>query len=76
LIGAAHAADPGARHCAAVELNLFHPHPDHQHKQDIEGPDAASLATVARFGFAEVGEQWDEEDGRELIFERPARDPA
>lgn len=33
----------------------------------------ASLATIAGFGFAEVGEQWDEEDGRELIFEVPAR---
>jgi RimJ/RimL family protein N-acetyltransferase len=37
------------------------------------GPDnEASLATIAGFGFVEVGEQWDEEDGRELIFERPA----
>nr|WP_238598031.1 GNAT family protein [Saccharothrix sp. ALI-22-I] len=37
------------------------------------GPDnAASLATIAGFGFVEVGEQWDEEDGLELIFERPA----
>jgi hypothetical protein len=25
------------------------------------------------FGFLEVGEQWDEEDGRELVFEVPAR---
>ncbi|MEU6341566.1 GNAT family protein [Streptomyces sp. NPDC046977] len=33
----------------------------------------ASLATIAGFGFAEVGEQWDEEDGRELLFEVPAR---
>ncbi len=33
---------------------------------------AASLATVSGFGFVEVGEQWDEEDGRELIFEVPA----
>nr|WP_238412718.1 GNAT family protein [Saccharothrix deserti] len=37
------------------------------------GPDnTASLATIAGFGFVEVGEQWDEEDGLELIFERPA----
>jgi GNAT superfamily N-acetyltransferase len=33
----------------------------------------ASLATLAPFGFTHVGEQWDEEDGRELIYERPAR---
>lgn len=38
------------------------------------GPDnTASLATIAGFGFVEVGEQWDEEDGPELIFERPVR---
>ncbi|MBM2614464.1 GNAT family N-acetyltransferase [Actinoplanes sp. LDG1-06] len=30
----------------------------------------ASLATIAGFGFAHVGEQWDEEDGTELLFER------
>jgi [ribosomal protein S5]-alanine N-acetyltransferase len=37
------------------------------------GPDnAASLATVAGFGFVQVGEQWDEEDGLELVFERQA----
>lgn len=28
-----------------------------------------SLAMAAPFGFAEVGEQWDEEDGLETIFE-------
>jgi [ribosomal protein S5]-alanine N-acetyltransferase len=35
----------------------------------ISPGNAASLATIAGFGFAEAGEQWDEEDGRELIFE-------
>jgi ribosomal-protein-alanine N-acetyltransferase len=30
-----------------------------------------SLALARRFGFAHVGEQWDERDGRELLFERP-----
>ncbi|MBQ0876791.1 GNAT family N-acetyltransferase [Streptomyces sp. RT42] len=40
------------------------------------GPDnAASLATIAGFGFVQVGEQWDEEDGLELVFEVPV-DPA
>lgn len=34
------------------------------------GPEnRASLATLARFPFALVGEQWDEEDGRELVYE-------
>ncbi len=31
----------------------------------------ASLALVAKFGFAQVGRQWDEEDGEELVFELP-----
>ena len=35
----------------------------------ISPDNVASLATISGFGFAEVGEQWDEEDGRELIFE-------
>jgi [ribosomal protein S5]-alanine N-acetyltransferase len=42
----------------------------------ISPDNAASLATIAGFGFIENGEQWDEEDGRELIFERPAGNPA
>jgi [ribosomal protein S5]-alanine N-acetyltransferase len=38
----------------------------------ISPGNAASLATIAGFGFAEAGEQWDDEDGLELIFEIPA----
>lgn len=30
---------------------------------------APSLAVVAKLGFVPAGEQWDEEDGRELVFE-------
>jgi RimJ/RimL family protein N-acetyltransferase len=33
----------------------------------------ASGALVAQYGFVEVGEQWDDEDGLETIFEAPAR---
>jgi RimJ/RimL family protein N-acetyltransferase len=33
----------------------------------------ASLATLRKFDFVHVGEQWDEEDGQELVFERPVR---
>lgn len=44
------------------------------------GPgNAASLGTISGFGFVEVGEQWDEEDGLELVFELslpPLADPA
>ncbi|MFI7103193.1 GNAT family N-acetyltransferase [Streptomyces sp. NPDC050161] len=39
----------------------------------ISPGNVASLATVSGFGFVEVGEQWDEEDGLELVFEVPAR---
>lgn len=37
----------------------------------ISPDNAASLATIRGLGFAEVGEQWDDEDGPETIFERP-----
>ncbi|OLT27961.1 GNAT family N-acetyltransferase [Nocardiopsis sp. CNR-923] len=40
----------------------------------IRPDNAASLATIAGFGFAHVGEQWDEIDGLEYIYERPATD--
>jgi hypothetical protein len=30
---------------------------------------------VAQYGFTEAGEQWDEEDGREIIYERQANQP-
>jgi [ribosomal protein S5]-alanine N-acetyltransferase len=42
----------------------------------ISPGNVGSLATISGFGFAEVGEQWDEEDGRELIFEVAARTSA
>jgi RimJ/RimL family protein N-acetyltransferase len=35
----------------------------------ISPDNVASLATIAPFGFERRGEQWDEEDGEELIFE-------
>jgi len=38
----------------------------------ISPDNTASLATIASFGFTQNGDQWDEEDGLELIFERPA----
>ena len=40
-------------------------------RASVAPENAASLATIRRFGFRHVGEQWDEEDGRELVFERP-----
>ncbi|GAB3145641.1 hypothetical protein GCM10027290_25870 [Micromonospora sonneratiae] len=41
-------------------------------RASISPDNVASLATIAGFGFVKVGEQWDEEDGLEIIFERPA----
>jgi RimJ/RimL family protein N-acetyltransferase len=38
----------------------------------IRPDNAASLATIAGFGFTPAGEQWDDEDGREIVYERPA----
>jgi RimJ/RimL family protein N-acetyltransferase len=38
-------------------------------RASISPTNAASLATIAGFGFTETGEQWDEQDGLETIFE-------
>ncbi len=42
-------------------------------RASISPRNTASLATIAGFGFMQVGEQWDERDGLELVFERPVR---
>jgi ribosomal-protein-alanine N-acetyltransferase len=42
-------------------------------RASISPDNAASLATIAGFGFQPAGEQWDSEDGLELLFEVPAR---
>ncbi len=38
-------------------------------RASISPDNAASLATIAGFGFERVGEQWDEEDGLETLYE-------
>lgn len=38
----------------------------------ISPANLASYQLVAQYGFVEVGEQWDEEDGLEIIYEVPA----
>jgi RimJ/RimL family protein N-acetyltransferase len=35
----------------------------------VSPDNAASLGVLAHFGFAEVGDQWDDEDGPELLLE-------
>ena len=42
-------------------------------RASISPDNVASLATIAPFGFTHVGDQWDDEDGLELLYERPAR---
>jgi [ribosomal protein S5]-alanine N-acetyltransferase len=44
-------------------------------RASVSPDNIASLATLRPFGFVHVGEQWDDEDGRELLYERPARQP-
>jgi len=41
-------------------------------RASVSPDNAGSLAVIRAHGFWHVGEQWDEEDGRELIFERPS----
>ena len=38
----------------------------------ISPENTASYALASQYGFTEVGEQWDEEDGLEIIYEVPA----
>ncbi|SER71970.1 hypothetical protein SAMN05443377_10762 [Propionibacterium cyclohexanicum] len=58
----------------AVEtlLAVARAHPDVRVLRATIGPDnEASRAVIAGHGFARVGEQWDEEDGLEIIWELP-----
>ena len=43
-------------------------------RASVSPENTASLATLRPFGFHHVGEQVDEEDGLELLFERAVRD--
>jgi RimJ/RimL family protein N-acetyltransferase len=42
-------------------------------RASISPDNVASLATLRPFGFVAAGEQWDEEDGLELLFELAVR---
>lgn len=44
-------------------------------RASIRPDNTASLATIAGYGFAQIGEQWDEEDGLEIIYERDVTGP-
>ena len=38
-------------------------------RASIRPDNVASCALVARYGFVAVGEQWDDEDGLEIVYE-------
>lgn len=40
-------------------------------RASVRPDNAGSRALVAEFGFVPVGEQWDDEDGLETVYERP-----
>jgi RimJ/RimL family protein N-acetyltransferase len=42
-------------------------------RASVRPDNRASRALVDAFGFVPVGEQWDDEDGLETVYERPAR---
>ena len=42
----------------------------HDFLASVSPENAASLAVLAKLGFVQSGEQWDEEDGLELVWER------
>jgi hypothetical protein len=41
----------------------------HRVRVTISPDNVASSGLVAQYGFTEVGEQWDDEDGLEIIYE-------
>lgn len=62
-----------ARQSLEILLAVAQRHPDVRTVRATISPDnAASLALINSYGFVENGEQWDDEDGREIIFEMPA----
>lgn len=48
----------------------------HRVRVSIRPDNEASYRLAARYGFVEIGRQWDDEDGLELIYELPAKRPA
>jgi RimJ/RimL family protein N-acetyltransferase len=41
-------------------------------RASVRPDNTGSLATIAKFGFFKIGEQWDPEDGLENVYLRPA----
>jgi ribosomal-protein-alanine N-acetyltransferase len=63
-----------ARRALEILLAVAHDSPGVRVVRATISPDnVASLALVADYGFIRTGEQWDEEDGVEIVFEVTAR---
>ncbi|GGF99604.1 hypothetical protein GCM10007304_11860 [Rhodococcoides trifolii] len=64
-----------ARRSVETLLSVGQRHPDvHTVRATISPDNTPSLALIATFGFVEVGEQWDEEDGLEIVYEAAVQD--
>ncbi len=64
-----------ARAALDVLVHRAREHPDVRTLRATVSPDnAASLALIEQYAFVEVGEQWDEEDGLETIYELDVSD--
>lgn len=79
MVEIGYAVDPAHRRrgCARAALELLleraAAEPDVRVVRVTISPDnTASLSLTSQYGFAEVGEQWDDEDGLETIYERTA----
>ncbi|WP_285742339.1 GNAT family N-acetyltransferase [Lentzea sp. NBRC 105346] len=80
MVEIGYAVDPAHRRRgyarAALEalLHRASEEPDVRTVRVTISPDnVASYRLAAQYGFAEVGEQWDDEDGLEIVYERAAR---
>jgi ribosomal-protein-alanine N-acetyltransferase len=78
MVEVGYAVDPGerrrgyARAALLVMLDRARAEPSVRTFRATVSPDnSASLALIAQLPFVEVGEQWDEEDGLETIYELP-----
>ena len=77
MVEVAYSVDPGHRRrgyaramlAAALEWAASDPRVTVV-RASISPDNVASLATIEPFGFEQAGEQWDDEDGLELLFER------